>query len=91
MENEEKVLLDEDYVEQVRIRREKLANLVDNGENPYAQTKFIVSDLSTDILANPSNCQLELDEYNAIKGKYYETLGDEGSKYWQCIRDDDFE
>ena len=55
MENEEKVLLDEDYGEQVRIRREKLAGLVENGENPYAQTKFIVSDLSDAILANPES------------------------------------
>ncbi|MBR2988963.1 MAG: lysine--tRNA ligase, partial [Clostridia bacterium] len=55
MENEEKVLLDEDYGEQVRIRREKLAGLVDNGENPYAQTKFIVSDLSDAILADPQS------------------------------------
>ena len=53
MENEEKVLLEEDYGEQVRVRREKLAGLVENGENPYAQTKFIVSDLSNAILANP--------------------------------------
>jgi len=47
--------------------------------------------LASKILANPSNCQLELDEYNAIKGKYYEVLGVEGSKYWQCIKDDNFE
>ncbi|MBQ8882221.1 MAG: lysine--tRNA ligase [Clostridia bacterium] len=55
MENEEKVLLEEDYGEQVRIRREKLAGLVENGANPYAQTKFVVSDLSDAILSNPAD------------------------------------
>lgn len=41
MDNNEEKLMDEaEYGEQVRIRREKLKNLVAEGKNPFARTKF---------------------------------------------------
>ena len=50
--NEEKVLTEEEYGEQVRIRREKLKTLSDAGQNPYHQTRFDLTALSADILSN---------------------------------------
>ena len=41
-----------DYGEQVRVRREKLKNLVAEGKNPYEQTKFPRTALAADILAD---------------------------------------
>lgn len=41
MDNNEEKLMDEaEYGEQIRIRREKLKNLVAEGKNPFARTKF---------------------------------------------------
>lgn len=41
MDNNEEKLMDEaEYGEQVRIRREKLKNLVAEGKNPFARTKI---------------------------------------------------
>ncbi len=42
MDNNEEKLMDEaEFGEQVRIRREKLKNLVEEGKNPFARTKFV--------------------------------------------------
>ncbi len=41
-----------DYGEQVRVRREKLKNLVAEGKNPYEQTKFARTALAADILGS---------------------------------------
>ena len=53
MENNEEILMtEEEYGEQVRIRRDKLKTLSENGANPYEQTRFDVDTLSTEILAD---------------------------------------
>ena len=54
MENNENLLV-EDYGEQVRIRREKLSALTQEGKNPYEQTKFIVDATSNGILGDFAN------------------------------------
>ena len=54
MENNENLLV-EDYGEQVRIRREKLSALAQEGKNPYEQTKFIVTETSDKILGDFAN------------------------------------
>ena len=54
MENNENLLV-EDYGEQVRIRREKLSALTQEGKNPYEQTKFIVDTTSNEILGDFAN------------------------------------
>ena len=54
MENNENLLV-EDYGEQVRIRREKLSALTQEGKNPYEQTKFIVDATSNEILGDFAN------------------------------------
>lgn len=42
MDNNEEKLMDEaEFGEQVRIRREKLKNLVEEGKNPFARTNFV--------------------------------------------------
>lgn len=41
-----------DYGEQVRVRREKLKNLIQEGKNPYEQTKFPRTALAADILSD---------------------------------------
>ncbi len=50
--NEEKVLTEEEYGEQVRIRREKLKSLSDAGCNPYHQTRFDLDATSAEILGD---------------------------------------
>ncbi len=50
--NEEKVMTEAEYSEQVQIRRDKLKNLTDEGKNPYEQTKFVRTATSKQILAD---------------------------------------
>ena len=42
----------EDFNEVVRVRREKLADLVANGQNPYEQVRFERTAFSADVKAN---------------------------------------
>ncbi len=53
MEKDEKILTEEEYGEQVRIRREKLASMSQEGKNPYCETKFEVSATSKQIVDDP--------------------------------------
>lgn len=53
MDNNEEILMtEEEYGEQVRIRRDKLKTLSENGANPYEQTRFDVDTLSCEILGD---------------------------------------
>lgn len=49
---EEETLSEEEYGQQVAVRREKLAALVSAGKNPYAETKFIVTAHSDEIISS---------------------------------------
>lgn len=46
---------EQDLGEQMLIRREKLANMIENGQNPYAHTEFDVDAYSQDIIDNFDN------------------------------------
>jgi len=51
-ENQKNVPLRNEYSEQEQIRREKLQGLMDNHQNPYEITKYDVTHLSQDVIAN---------------------------------------
>ena len=51
-EKETEILSEHDYSEQARIRREKLAELIENGNNPYIITKYEVDANTKQIVEN---------------------------------------
>ena len=56
---------DNDFSEQSKIRREKLAELVESGENPYLITKFEID----------SNTKQIIENYDAFEGKEVKIAG----------------
>ncbi len=69
MENNQQILTEEEeaerLAEQARIRREKLAKLIEEGKNPYEKTKYEVTQNSTSIKNN----------FEALEGKEVSIAG----------------
>ena len=69
MENNQQILTEEEeaerLAEQARIRREKLAKLIQEGKNPYEKTKYEVTHNSTSIKQN----------FDALEGKEVSIAG----------------
>jgi len=65
MENNE-IVLEEDYNEVVRVRREKLKELIEAGKNPFEHTRFDKTASSKDII---ENSEAYLDKDVAIAGR----------------------